>query len=83
MSSTIYAEALVHPTMVSHPEPSRVLLLSDFLFAILNELHKYDPSVAELIDVSYSSPEVREKFGNYYRPIIMCKQKYLLCFTTS
>lgn len=65
MSSIIHAEALVHPAMVSHPEPKRVLIISDFPFAILDELQKYDASLVERIDVAYTNPEVQQLIGQY------------------
>jgi hypothetical protein len=64
-SSIIHAEALVHPAMISHPEPNRVLLISDFPFAILDELQKYDSSIVERIDVAYANPEVQEIVGRF------------------
>lgn len=80
MSSTIHAEALVHPTMVSHPEPSRVLLISDFPYAILNELHKYDPSLVERIDVAYTSSEVRDKICQLLPPNYNVRTKIPVTF---
>ena len=65
MSSIIHAEALVHPVMISHPGPSRVLLVSDFPFAIIDELQKYNASLLERIDVAYASPEVRDITSRY------------------
>lgn len=60
MSSIIHAEALVHPAMISHPEPSRLLIVSDFPFAIIDELQKYNATMLNRIDVAYTSPEVRD-----------------------
>jgi hypothetical protein len=51
--------------MISHPGPSRVLLVSDFPFAIIDELQKYNASLLERIDVAYTSPEVRDITSRY------------------
>jgi hypothetical protein len=56
-ASIIHAEALVHPAMISHPNPKRVLVVSDVPIAILNELQKYDSSIVELIDVAFTKPD--------------------------
>jgi hypothetical protein len=60
MSSNIHAEALTHPAMISHPAPRRVLVVSDFPAAILNELQKYDTSLVECIHVAYAHPEAQK-----------------------
>lgn len=60
VSSIIHAEALVHPAMISHPKPSRVLVVSDFPIAILDELQKYDRSMVERIDIVGTSNEIQQ-----------------------
>lgn len=60
VSSIIHAEALVHPAVISHPKPTRVLVVSDFPIAILDELQKYDRSMVERIDIVGASNEIQQ-----------------------
>lgn len=57
-SSIAHAEAFVHPAMISHAEPKRVLLVSDMPYSALGEIVKY--TTLEHVDVIGVSSEMHE-----------------------
>jgi len=65
-ASAIHAEALVHPALINHVSPKRVLVVSDMPFAILDELYKYNTSLVERIDVVGTSAEIRQVMNTHF-----------------
>lgn len=63
-ASVAHAEAFVHPAMISHNQPKRVLLVSDMPVAPLREITKY--TTLEHVDIVGTSQEVLELMGNYF-----------------
>jgi hypothetical protein len=61
-ASVAHAEALVHPTMISHKLPKRVLLISDMPFAPLQEILKY--ASLEHVDVVGTTIDSRDVLKN-------------------
>jgi len=66
-ASVAQAEAMVHPAMMAHRDPSRVLLISDMPLAPLRELLKYSATTLDHVDVvGASNAVVRDVlYGRY------------------
>jgi len=64
ISSIAHAEALVHPAMISHKDPKRVLLISDMPFAPLGEIFKYNN--LQHVDVVGTSQGMRQTMQDQF-----------------
>lgn len=83
----IYHEALVHPIMLAHPRPKRVLVLGGGEGATLREVYKYDVEKATMVDLDEEVIKVAKKYlpewhqGSFDDPrtelVIMDGRKFL------
>lgn len=65
--NAIRNEEVVHPAMIQHPHPGRVLVISGGFAGTLEEILKYNPDVIDYLELNPSLAGIGERFTRQFR----------------